>query len=272
LWRGLKVTSKSKDLEILTEEDPLLENQLNSIANEETVDREEKNGGLSLSDIFLSYKVYFFVLLCAVNIYRIRYFLGLAGYTLIYLLDTGIYLQLLGYSFVLSAVFGPIVDKILSNVNSRFLQLHIVNVSVTSYFLTWLVPSLPVQIITFALFILARLFTFSVLSGYCAVEFTEKRFGLVFGAGFTAACIPGALLFKVVRLVLTKFSGNFWIFHLMCIGMSIPLALIIWSVQLNSDSKLGDVGQLISNTSDVREVSSEFLDKRMTLTMTPRSK
>jgi len=264
-WYGLnKVTSKSKDLDIVTEEVPLLGNQMKSTANEDTLDEREKNRGLSLSDIFLSYKFYFFVLLCAVNIYRIRYFLGLANYTLIYLLDTGIYLQLLGYCFVLSAVFAPFVDKILSNIQSRPLQLHIVNVSITSYFLTWLIPSLPVQIITFILFILARLFTFAVLADYCAVEFTKKRFGFVFGAGFTAASIPGAFLYKVVRVVLARFDGNFWVFHLMCIGMSIPMGLTIWSVKRNSD-KLEDVGQLTHNTSDVGEVSFR-------VSMTPRSK
>jgi len=64
---------------------------------------------LSLFDIFTSYKFYFFALVCAVNIYRIRYFLGLAGYTLIHLHDKGTYLQLLGYSFALSPVFAPVV-------------------------------------------------------------------------------------------------------------------------------------------------------------------
>jgi hypothetical protein len=273
LWNGLdKVTSKAKTFDIVTEEFPLLENQLNSLAIEETVDKEENNLGLSLSDIFLSYKFYFFVLLCAVNIYRIRYFLGVADYTLKYLNDTGFYLNLLGYCFILSAVFAPIVDKILSNINNTYLQLHIVNASVTAYFVTWLIPSLPVQIITFALFILARLFTFAVLSDYCAVEFHKTRFGLVFGAGFTVASIPGVFMFKLVEVVLAKFNGNFWIFHLICIGVSLPLGLIIWSVQRNSEPKLEQVGQLTYITSDVQVVSTKLLDGRTGVSMTPRSK
>jgi len=176
-----------------------------------------------------------------VNIYRIRYFLGLAYYTLIHLHDSGIYLQLLGYCFALSIVFVPLVDKILSKLESRFLPLHIVNASITAFFITWLIPNLPLQVVTFALFILARLITFSVLTDYCSLEFAEKRFGLVLGAGFVAASIPGAFTFKIVQIALAKYNGNFWLFHVICISMSIPMALIIYIVQRNSDYKTQNV-------------------------------
>jgi len=243
----------------MTEEIPLLQIPTK---NEEGVDSEEKNGELSLVDLFFYYKFYFFVLICAVNIYRIRYFLGVADYTLIYLHDNGTYLQLLGYCFALSVVFAPLVDKILSKLDSVFLSLHIVNALITLFFITWLIPNLPFQTVTFALFILARLFTFTVLTDYCSIEFTKKRFGLVTGAGFVAAAIPGAFTFKIVEVVLARFNGNFWMFHLICICMSIPLALIICDVQRNSVSKTLDLEGL-----KLRSIRSEG---RMSVVLTPR--
>jgi len=232
-----------KDPIFLTEKDGLLQNVKIQLAEEieESVVEHVGNGQevLSLIEILTGYKFYFFVLLCAVNIYRIRYFLGIAGYTLQYLRDTGTYLELLGYCFALSIVFGPVTDKVLARTGNEYNSLHTVNFAITAYFVTWLIPSLQVQVLTFVIFILARLLCFAVLSDYCSKEFTEKRFGFVLGSGFLAASIPGAFTYGIVDVVLEKFSGNFWAFHLMCILMCIPVSLIIYLVQKQS--------QLMSN-------------------------
>jgi len=247
-WLGFNKVTYTQEVRVVTEEVPLLDKTFCS--DDEGVDKEEKNGGQTLYDVFSCYKFYFFILLCAVNIYRIRYFLGLAYYTLLYLHDSGTYLQLLGYSFVLSIVFAPLVDKTLAWVESRFWPLHIVNASVTAFFITWLIPNLPLQVVTFALFILARLFTFSVLTDYCSLEFTQERFGLVLGTGFLSASIPGAFTFKIVQTALAKYNENFWVFHLICMSMSIPVALIICIVQRNSEYKMENVEDLNSKRSD----------------------
>jgi len=233
LWVGFnKLKSKSEHLVFVTEKDPLLQNPV-TYSDEGEVSMsfscEEQN--LSLTEVFGGYKFYFFVILCAINIYRIRYFLGLAEYSLKALHDKGVYLQLLGYCFALSVFFAPVVDKIICYLDSHWLSLHVVNLSITAFFLTWLIPNLPIQVVTFALFILARLFCFSVLTEYCSNVFTEKRFGLVMGSGFVAASIPGAFTYKIVDVVLRKYNGNFWIFHLMCICLSIPASLLIFAVQ-----------------------------------------
>jgi len=199
-----------------------------------------------------------------VNIYRIRYFLGVADYTLVHLRDNGTYLQLLGYCFALSAIFAPIVDKILSKVENVFSSLHIVNALITLFFVTWLIPNLPLQSVTFVLFIFARLFTFTVLTDYCSVEFTQKRFGFVTGSGFVAAAIPGAFTFKIVKVVLANFNGNFWIFHLICIGMSIPVAVTICAVQRKSVYKPLDFEGL--KLSSVRSEGHMSLTPRDSLT------
>jgi len=251
-WLGFnKVTSTRGDQVVMAEEVPLLDKSLIKGVGEG-----EKNQGQTVLDVFAGYKFYFFILLCAVNIYRIRYFLGVAYYTLVYLHDSGIYLQLLGYCFVLSVVFAPLVDAIISKLEGRFLPLHIVNISVTAYFITWMIPNLPIQVVTFVLFILARLFTFSVLTDYCSLEFTEERFGLVLGAGFLSASIPGAFTFKVVRIALTKYNENFWVFHLICMGVSIPVAMIIYVVQRNSEYEAQNIEDLSSKRTDVIESAS----------------
>lgn len=249
-WYGYnKAPSSSEDLVVVLEEFPLLDKTLTCVVGEEIRD-ENKKVCWSLVDIFCDYKFYFFILLCAVNIYRIRYFLGLAEYTLVYLNDTGTYLQLLGYCFALSVVFAPLADKVLSKMESQFQALHLVNFSITMYFITWLIPNLPLQTVTYALFILARLFTFTVLSEYCSKEFTERRFGLVMGAGFMAASIPGAFMYKIVKVVLEKYNGNFWVFHLMCISMSIPVSFIICIVQRKLEHKTYDIDGLVRAQSD----------------------
>jgi len=234
-----RARSMVQDSVVLTEEDHLLEKVQQQIAGgiEEYVKCGEsvQKEGLTLCRLFTGYKYYFFVLLCAVNVYRIRYFLGIAGYTLQYLHDTGTYLELLGYCFALSIVFGPITDKVLATSHNEYTSLHAVNISVTAFFITWLIPSLQVQVVTFILFIIARLLCFAVLTDYCSKEFTEKRFGLVLGSGFFVASVPGAFTFGIIAVVLDKFNGNFWLFHLMCILMSIPLSLIINLVQRKSN-------------------------------------
>jgi len=233
-----KSRSSAHEFVVLTEENHLLEKMQLQIAGgiEEnvTLDESVQEEGLTLFQLFTGWKYYFFVLLCAVNIYRIRYFLGIAGYTLKNLHDTGTYLELLGYCFALSIVFGPITDKILATTDDEYNSLHAVNISITAFFLTWLIPSLQVQVATFVLFIIARLLCFAVLSDYCSKEFPEKRFGLVLGSGFLAASIPGAFTFGILAVVLEKFNGNFWVFHLMCILLSVPLSLVIYVVQRKS--------------------------------------
>jgi len=240
-WIGFnraRARSMVQDSALLTEKDNLLEKMKLQIAEEiEGCVAKDDNGvqeGPTLLQILTGYKFYFFVLLCAVNIYRIRYFLGIAGYTLKHLHDTGTYLELLGYCFALSIVFGPITDKVLARSDNEYNSLHAVNIAVTAYFVTWLIPSLQVQVLTFILFILARLLCFAVLSDYCSKEFTEKRFGFVLGSGFLAASIPGAFTYGILDIVLEKFDGNFWAFHLMCILMSIPVSLTIFLVQRKS--------------------------------------
>jgi len=233
-----KARSSAQEFVVLTEEKHLLENKQLEIAGgiEDYIKLGEsvQEEGLTLCQLFTGWKYYFFVLLCAVNIYRIRYFLGIAGYTLKHLHDTGTYLQLLGYCFALSIVFGPITDKILASSENEYKSLHSVNVSITAFFVTWLIPSLQVQVVTFVLFIIARLLCFAVLSDYCSKNFPEKRFGLVLGSGFLAASIPGAFTFGILAVVLEKFNGNFWVFHLVCILLSVPLSLIIYVVQRKS--------------------------------------
>lgn len=227
---------------LVSEKDSLLEiTQMRIAGGTEGAEESRKNvqeKGLTLIAIFTGWKFYFFVLLSAVNMFRIRYFLGIAGYTLEYLHDTGTYLQLLGYCFALSIVFGPISEKILATLDDDYKSLHLVNIAVTSYFITWLIPSLQVQVITFILFIIARLLCFAVLSEYCSKEFTNKRFGLVLGSGFLAASVPGAFTFGIVDVVLKKFHGNFWLFHLMCILISVPLSLLIYVAQRKSTVKV----------------------------------
>jgi len=184
-------------------------------------------GPPTLAEIFCAYKLYFFIFLSAMNIYRIRYFLGLAVYTLTDLNDKGTYLHILGYCFALSAVVSPLADKVLGCIDSWAVQFHLVNGLITAFFVTWMIPNLPVQLVTFTLFVIARLFCFSVLTAYCTAEFSEKRVGLVLGCGFTAAAIPGAFMYKIVDVVLEQYDGNFLIFHVMCIGMSILSSVFI---------------------------------------------
>jgi len=236
------------------EEFPLLDKSPVTVQTEDDVQ-------VTLVDIFCGYKFYFFILLCAVNIYRVRYFLGIANYTLVYLHDNGTYLLLLGYCFALSIVFAPLVEKVLYHLESRFCSLQIVNLSITAFFITWLIPNLQIQIVTFVLFILARLFTFSVLTQYCSEEFSEKRFGLVMGAGFVAAAIPGAFTYKIVQIVLAKYNENFWVFHVICISLSVPLALIICIVQRKTERETQHVHGLVSRRSSDR-LSSSFTPRR----------
>jgi len=193
---------------------------------------------VSVFDIITCAKFYFFVFLCTVSIYRIRYFLGLVEYTLNDLSDNGTYVQLLGWSFLLSVVLAPFVNRILSKLKSHFSHLHCINVSILAFFVTWMIPSLQLQLVTFILFILARLFTFSVLTEYCATEFPAERFGFVMGTGFLAASIPGAFTYKIVDIALADFKRNFLIFHTICITISIPVALVIWYFQRNFELKV----------------------------------
>ena len=148
-------------------------------------------------------------------------------YTLIYLHDNGTYLRILGYCFALSILLSPIADKTLRKIKSWRAQFHLMNGTITLYFVTWMIPSLPVQIVTFALFILARLFCFTVLTAFCIAEFSEKRYGLVLGSGFMMAAIPGAFMYEIVDVGLDSFDGNFWAFHLMCIFLGLVASLIV---------------------------------------------
>merc|ERR1719233_198015 len=98
----------------------------------------------------------------------------------------------------------------------------------TSYFFTWLIPSLTVQICTYALFILGRFFLFTILTGFCTDEFSEKRVGFVLGSGITIAAIPGKFMYAIVDDGLENYDGNFWPYHLMCIALSIPVAVVTY--------------------------------------------
>jgi len=215
-------------------EDPLLKEPL---MDEENSNAEEKKV-LSLSEIIRSPTLYFIVFYSFISIYRIRYFLGIANYTLKRLHDSGIYLQALGYCFCLTAVFTPIVDRILRAVENVWIRFHLVNGIITCYFFIWLIPNLPVQLVTFSLFVFARLIFFVVFNDYITSEFTEKWFGMIMGLGFVVAAVPGTFTYKIVEVGLKNFNGNFWVFHLMCILMAVPtMVAIILMKRYNGEKK-----------------------------------
>jgi len=205
-------------------EDPLLKEPL--VDEQKSIVEEKKV--LSLSEIIRSPALYFIVFYSFISIYRIRYFLGIANYTLKRLHDSGFYLQALGYCFCLTAVFTPIVDRILSAVKNVWIRFHLVNGIITCYFLTWLIPNLPVQLVTFSLFVFARLIFFVVFNDYITSEFSEKWFGFIMGLGFVAAAVPGTFTYKIVSAGLKMFNGNFWVFHVMCILMAVPTMVAIF--------------------------------------------
>jgi len=204
-------------------EDPSLKMPL----MEEQTRFEHEEKALSLDEVIRSPALYFIVFYSSISIYRIRYFLGIADYTLKRLHDTGIYLQALGYCFCLTAIFTPIVDRFLRAVQNVWVRFHLVNGIITCYFLTWLVPILPVQLVTFSLFVFARLMFFVVFNDYITGEFSEKWFGMVMGLGFVAAALPGSFTYLIVKVGLRKFHGNFWAFHLMCIASAVPTMIAI---------------------------------------------
>jgi len=84
-----------------------------------------------------------------------------------------------------------------------------------------------VQLVTFSLFVFARLMFFVILNDYITREFSEKWFGMIMGLGFVAAAIPGTFTYVIVEIGLKRFGGNFWVFHLVCIVMAIPTAVAI---------------------------------------------
>jgi len=111
-WIGLRREVSKSNGVVLPIEEPLMRDDY--LTPSEVVEAD----GPTLADIFCGYKFYIFILLCAINIYRIRYFLGLAVYTLIDLHDKGTYLHILGYCFAVSAFVSPIADKVLGSIDS----------------------------------------------------------------------------------------------------------------------------------------------------------
>jgi len=145
-------------IESATLEEPLIdESQSLSGEKKSYVDEKEM---FTLSEIIRKPSFYFIIFFAFVSIYRIRYFLGIANYTLKRLHDDGFYLQVLGYCFCLTALFTPIVDYILRALDNVWTRFHLVNGLITFYFLSWLIPILPVQLVTVSFFVFARLIFF----------------------------------------------------------------------------------------------------------------
>jgi len=208
---------------------PIMEEEEKSFVDEKKL--------FSYSELVRSPALHFTVFISLVSIYRIRYYLGIANYTLKRLHDNGIYLEALGYCFFLAAIFTPILHRILRAVESVWTKFHLVNGAITSYFLTSLIPILPVQLITFSLFVFARLFFFVLLNSYISSEFSEKQFGMVMGLGFMAAAIPGSLTYLIVDVGLKEFNGNFWVFDLMCILLAVPMMVAIILMKRHEEGK-----------------------------------
>jgi len=187
----------------------------------------EKDRKLSLYEVVSSPGFYFSIFFSAVCIYRIRYFLGIVSYTLRRLHDNGFYLNALGYSFVLSVISSPLLDWIQRSLESIWLHFHLVNVLITMYFVFWLIPNLPIQLITFIIFVFVRVMFFAVIQDYISSKFSEDWFGLVFGLGFVLAAIPGTFTYLMVDVVLRKFESNFWLFHIICIMMTVPTSVVV---------------------------------------------
>jgi len=191
----------------------------------------------TLGELICGYKFYFFVVVCAVNVYRIQYYLGFEQYTLVSLHDKGTYLQLFGYCYILTLPLSPFADKILTYLDSFWLSFHLTNGLISTYLIVMLIHNLPVQAFGFVIFILARLFCFTVISDFCAEQFSQKWFGFVMGAGFVAASIPGVFSYEIVRVAVKKFHGSLWVFHIMCIAVGIPLTLATHVVHQKSDQE-----------------------------------
>jgi len=216
---------------------------------------------LSLYEVVSSPVFYFSIIFSAVSIYRIRYFLGIITYTLKRLRDDGFYLKCLGYSFVLSVVFTPAVDWILRSIKCIWSHFHLVNALMTLYFVFWLIPILPVQLITFALFVFVRLMFFVVFNDYVSTKFTEDWFGFVLGLGFVLAAIPGTFTYLIVDIVLSYFQSNFWLFHVICMLMTVPTSIMVCLMKRH-DSQNVLSEKFNCNSSDEMVIKKRMIHER----------
>jgi len=126
LYSSFKHYRRAKS-ELASLESPLIEEPGSCI-------KEKKE--FTLNQIIANPSFYFIVFYSFISIFRIRYFLGIANYTLKRLHDNGFYLEALGYCFCLTALFTPIVDRILSAIKNVWTRFHLVNGLITLFIFT----------------------------------------------------------------------------------------------------------------------------------------
>jgi len=122
-WRRVETESAKMKIPLLDETQGSVEDKKTCIDEEKSFVDVEKapvygKKKFTLSKIIRSPSFYFIVFYAFVSIYRIRYLLGIANYTLKRLHDHGFYLEALGYCFCLTAIFTPIVGRILRAVEN----------------------------------------------------------------------------------------------------------------------------------------------------------
>ncbi|DBA04073.1 TPA: hypothetical protein N0F65_009420 [Lagenidium giganteum] len=134
------------------------------------------------------------------------------------------YLYTKVFSFVLPMgfLFVPFIDYV---VESKGLTLSLIftNVIGVIYNAMVLVPSLPLQCLTFFVFTGFRAFLYAVMSAFAAKTFGLKNLGTLVGSIFTVSSIVSLVEYPAVYISNVRFGGDlsvvYWISLLLCVGL-----------------------------------------------------
>eukprot|EP00035_Acanthoeca_spectabilis_P039819 m.65318 g.65318 ORF g.65318 m.65318 type:complete len:498 (+) comp9752_c0_seq2:643-2136(+) len=144
----------------------------------------------------------------------------------------GWYTSLFGWILPASIVFIPLIDGCICYFGLGG-TLHITNVFGAIYGGLVLIPSLKVQLGTFAVFVCFRAFLYATMSTYTAEIFGLATLGRITGSLFTASAVFVLLQYPLQWMTSSQFDSNPTVSSVILLGLCAPMGVLVlwWQVR-----------------------------------------
>ena len=178
----------------------------------------------------------------ALHQWRANTYLGSVKYMLAFLGDEDeAYMQSFTASLSLAIVFIPLIAASKDKIGLAGSMQGVTALAALHAFLA-LIPSLPLQLVTFVVFTVTRASIFTVATFYVAEVFGFQRLGTVFGLWQTASAVLNASIPPLTALVLDQLGGDWsavlWTFVGLCIPQFATVVYLTRALQAPSQKTL----------------------------------
>lgn len=173
-----------------------------------------------------TFQYLFIVLFASVHQLRANAYVGINEQVLVQFGDTGTYAAIFGWALPAGIIFVPLIEYTVQHLGLHG-TLHVTNLLGIAYGVLAMVPSLNVQLVTFAVFTCFRAFLYAVMSAYNMQTFGFETLGRMTGCVFTTSALINLLQYPLQTMIAKVFNGDTRWASLILVTLCAPVLVLL---------------------------------------------